>query len=84
LQAFLTSAQAVRVIIDPQLTTRQAAELLNVSHGYLIGLLDAGVIRSGGERRWVETASLIEYRRDDDLRRLRAADELSAITRGWA
>jgi excisionase family DNA binding protein len=67
------------------LSTQQAADLLNVSHAYLIGLLDAGAIPChdvGGQRR-VDTASLLSHLRDDDLRRRHAADELSTLTRGW-
>ncbi len=63
-----------------ELTSRQAAEILNVSCSYLEKLLDDDVFphhRVGNERR-VWLADLLAYKQRDLLRRRRIAAELTA------
>lgn len=81
--AYMAAGHGVVVVpVDAELTTQQAADLLNVSRPYLIGLLEAGAIeyRKVGKHRRIKAASLMEYLRTDDQRRRQAADELSSLT----
>ncbi len=81
--AHMAAGQGVSVVPShAELTTQQAADLLNVSRPFLIGLLDAGQIeyRKVGKHRRIKAASLLAYLRADDQHRRGAADELSALT----
>jgi excisionase family DNA binding protein len=63
-----------------ELTTQQAADLMNVSRPFVVKLLDEGKLpcRLVGKFRRVRFDDLMEYRRRDDEARARLADQLAA------
>lgn len=65
-----------------QVNIQQAADFLNVSAPYLIKLLDAGDIAFDGlgTQRRVKFQDLRDYKARDDLKRRRAADDLTQLT----
>ena len=79
----MMQGKAVFIIPENQeLTTQEAADMLNVSRPYLVKLLEQGVIpfiKIGTHRR-VRFIDLINYKKQRDAERLRAINEIAQIS----
>lgn len=67
--------------VHAELTTQQAAQILNVSRPFLIEQLEKGVIsyRKVGTHHRIMYKDLMEYKQTMDHNRLNALEELSAL-----
>lgn len=80
--AHMAAGQGVSIVpSNAELTTQQAADMLNVSRPFLIGLLDQNEIefRKVGKHRRIKAESLLTYMRADDHIKQSAADELTQL-----
>ena len=78
----LFSLYLLDILHNRELTTRQAADILNVSRPFLVKLLDEGAIpyiKVGSDRR-IRFKDLIIYQEQRDRKRRKLLDQLIEMT----
>jgi excisionase family DNA binding protein len=82
----MASGDSITVVpVGREVTTQQAADLLNVSRQYLVRLLDEGRIafRKTGKHRRLRIEDVLEYKEKRDKDRRAGLQELSRMTQDF-
>ena len=69
------------VPVEAEVTTQQAADLLNVSRPFVVGLVENGTLpaRTIGKHRRLSLRDVLAYKADQFAKRERALDEIVAM-----
>ena len=78
----MAAGRAVTVVaIETEITTQQAADLLNVSRPYVVGLVEKGMLAAAmvGNQRRLLLRDVLAYKADVRAKALEAMREIAAI-----
>jgi excisionase family DNA binding protein len=76
------AGKAVSVVpVDAEVTTQQAAAILNVSRPYLVGMIDKGVLpaRMVGNQRRLPLQDILAYKADNRAKRRETLRQMTAL-----
>jgi excisionase family DNA binding protein len=76
------AGHAVTLIpFEAEITTQQAAELLNVSRPYVVGMIEKGTLpaRMVGNQRRLPLKDVLAYKAENRAKRLQTLEELAAL-----
>ena len=79
----LMSGRAISIVpVNKELSTQEAADILNVSRPYLVSLLEAGKIPFGrvGTHRRIRFSDLMKYKEHRDKERKQGLAEMAHIS----
>lgn len=82
----LASGESIALVpVSQELTTQQAADLLNISRQYLVRQLEQGVLpyRMTGTHRRLRLEDVLAYKAEREMGRRKALDELSELTQAF-
>ena len=67
--------------VAPEITTQEAAGLLNVSRPFVVGMIDKGILpaRLVGNQRRLPLADVLAYKADNRARRRASLDEMARM-----
>jgi len=69
------------VAVDAEITTQQAATILNVSRPYLVGMIEKGLLptRMVGNQRRLPLRDVLAYKEDNRAERHKILDEMATL-----
>ncbi len=69
------------VAVDAEITTQQAAAILNVSRPFVVGMIDKGLLpaRMVGNQRRIPLSDVLAYKAENRAERRKALEELAAL-----